>query len=243
MKVTVIGYWGAYPAKDSATSSYLLEKDGFSCLLDCGSGALSKLQSYINPIDLDAVVLSHYHSDHIADIGVLQHAWLVQNLLRETDEVLPIYGHSEDERHFKGLTHQNTEGIAYDPTKKLEVGPFQFEFMRTNHPVPCYGMRITDSEDTLVYTADSSFKEEWITFSHDADLLITDCNFYEDQDGSGPGHMTSKENAQIAARAGVSDLILSHLPHFGDTDQLAAEAKQSFTGKVQVAYEGLVWGD
>ncbi|PRS39145.1 hypothetical protein C6W19_10090, partial [Bacillus sp. RJGP41] len=43
-------------------------------VLDCGSGVLSQLQNHMKPEDLGAVVLSHYHPDHVADIGVLQHA-------------------------------------------------------------------------------------------------------------------------------------------------------------------------
>ncbi len=45
--------------------------------MDCGSAVLSQLQTYITPEELDAVILSHYHADHMADIGVLQHALLI----------------------------------------------------------------------------------------------------------------------------------------------------------------------
>src|SRR5690554_2082839 len=97
MKVTVVGFWGAYPEENEATSSYLIEKDGFKLLLDCGSGALSQLPKYVEPYDLDAVILTHYHNDHIADIGVLQYYMLVQNGIRQQEKVLPIYGHTFDQ--------------------------------------------------------------------------------------------------------------------------------------------------
>ncbi|MFZ3578664.1 MBL fold metallo-hydrolase [Virgibacillus sp. DJP39] len=241
MKFTVIGFWGGFPAAGGATSSYLFEKNGFSLVVDVGSGALSTVQKYKHVMDIDAVVLSHYHQDHIADIGVLQYAWLVHSYLREEKEIFPIYGHVEDKEKFDSLTHACTEGIAYDPNDTLEVGPFTISFLKTNHPVPCYGMRITDGEDVVVYTADTSYKEEWIDFSRNADLLITDCNFYEQQDGTAAGHMNSKEGATIANKAGVSELLLSHLPQYGDTDYLVMEAKKYFSGKIQLASSGLVW--
>ncbi len=190
---------------------------------------------------LDAVILSHYHHDHVADIGVLQYAWLVHSYLNDREEILPIYGHTEDRDGFEQLTHKCTEGIAYDPDAALTIGPFSITFLETKHPVPCYGMRVTDGEDVIVYTADSAFKEEWYNFAKDADLLITDCNFYEDQDGSGAGHMTSKEGAMIADKANVKELILSHLPQYGDNNRLVNEASHYFSGSIQLAKEDLTW--
>ncbi|WP_062512862.1 MBL fold metallo-hydrolase [Halobacillus sp. KGW1] len=241
MKLTVIGYWGAFPGPGSATSGYLFEKDGFSMLVDCGSGVLSRLQQFRKLEDIDAVVLSHYHQDHMADVGPLQYAWLVHNNLKQTEEILPIYGHLEDEEKFSALTHQYTEGIAYEPEQPLHVGPFRIDFHPTAHPVPCYGMRITDGEQTVVYTADTSYKETWARFAKDADLLITDTNFYKGMDGKGPGHMTSTEAATIARDAGVDTLLLSHLPHFGSWTKLKQEAEDVFSGTIHLAEEGWSW--
>lgn len=241
MKVTVLGQWGGYPAPNGATSSYMIEKEGFTLIVDMGSGALAKLQNYKDVIDIDAVILSHYHHDHVADIGVLQYARLVQYYVMNHETILPIYGHRENEQAFESLTHDQTEGRSYDPDEEINIGPLTITFLRTKHPVPCFGMRITDGETIIVYTADTAYQTEWNDFSVNADLLITDCNFYEEQDGTAAGHMTSKEGAMIANKANVGELILSHLPQYGDNQQLVTEAKQYFNGKIQLAYEGLVW--
>ena len=74
IKITTIGWWGAYPSANDATSGYLLQSGNLNVLIDCGSGVLARLQNYIDLERLDAVVLSHYHWDHIADIGCLQYA-------------------------------------------------------------------------------------------------------------------------------------------------------------------------
>ncbi|MFQ3543806.1 MBL fold metallo-hydrolase [Halobacillus rhizosphaerae] len=241
MKVTIIGYWGAYPAAGSATSGYLVEHNGYKLLVDCGSGVLSRLQQFIHVKDLDAVILSHYHNDHIADIGPLQYSWLVQNTLSGSEDVLPIYGHEENKAAFSQLSHQFTKGVAYLPEETLQIGPFTIDFQRTNHPVPCFGMRISDGEDDLVYTADTSYFPEWASFAKHASLLITDTNFFKGMDGSGPGHMTSEEAASIAQEAKVETLWLSHLPHFGELTRLRQEAEDQFNGHIFVAKEGLTW--
>ncbi|MRG86955.1 MBL fold metallo-hydrolase [Salinibacillus xinjiangensis] len=239
MNVQIIGYWGAFPEADGATSCYLIEKSGYKCLLDCGSGALSRLQKYMNPFELDALLLSHYHADHVADVGSLQYLYLVQNMIQSKDKVLPIYGHQLDQNKFSSLSHKATKGIAYDLNSTLTLGPLQIRFLKTHHPVPCYAMRITDGETTIVYTADTSHFEGLVTFSEGADLLIAECSLYAGMDGSGPGHMTSEECGKLAQAAGVKQLWLSHLPHFGDQQKLKIVAKQQYQGPIQIAKETL----
>lgn len=241
MELTVIGYWGGFPAENGASSLYLVRKEETTIALDFGSGALLKLQKYLNVTELDAVLLSHYHADHIADIGVLQHALLVNAYITGVKRKVPIYGHREDEQQFNFLHSDYTKGIGYEPDKKLAIGPFTIQFLKTKHSVPCYGMKITDGTSTIVYTADTAYQDSWIEFTKGADLLLADCNFYANQDGELAGHMTSKEVAYIAKKAEVRHLILSHLPHYGEHKQLVREAEEIYNGQVELAYEGLTW--
>ena len=68
IQLTVIGFWGAYPGPGEATSGYLLQSEGFNLLVECGSAVLSRLPGHVEPDALDAVLISHYHADHVADI-------------------------------------------------------------------------------------------------------------------------------------------------------------------------------
>ncbi|MCM3767379.1 MBL fold metallo-hydrolase [Neobacillus niacini] len=238
MKLTIIGLWGGYPKKNGASSGYLLEHDGFKLLIDCGSGVLSKMQEAVQPEELDAVIISHYHPDHIADIGVLQHARLIQGFLGKQCPNLPIYGHIFDDYEFGKLTYkQITKGIRYDPNQVLEVGPFKVSFIKTDHPVPCYAMRFEADGKVLVYTGDSSFKDEFIDFGKGADVLLCECNFYGNQNGKSAGHMNSFDAGRFAKNAAVNQLILTHLPHYGNLSDLVSEASQEFTGIIKLAEE------
>ncbi|MGM9987763.1 MAG: MBL fold metallo-hydrolase [Bacillaceae bacterium] len=240
MKVTVLGFWGGYPEKAEATSGYLFEHDNYRLLVDCGSGVLAQLQTYISIEQIDAVILSHYHHDHIADVGVLQYARQIRSLNGVEMSELPIYGHGNDKLNFNHLTvAPYTKGIAYDPEEALKIGPFTITFLKTVHPVECYGMRITAGEHTVTYTADSSYLEELPAFAKDSDALIVDCNGYADQDMKKAGHMNSTECGKLAAKSHVKTLILSHLPHFRMTEDLVVEAMKEFDGKVLLAKTGL----
>ncbi|WP_026590534.1 MBL fold metallo-hydrolase [Bacillus sp. UNC437CL72CviS29] len=242
MKMTVVGFWGGFPEVGEATSGYLFEHDGFRLLVDCGSGVLAQLQKYITPSDIDAVLLSHYHHDHVADIGVLQYARLISSMVKGQLPQLPIYGHGFDVQGFSSLTHEPyTKGIVYNPEETVQIGPFSISFLKTVHPVICYAMRITVGDKVVVYSADSSYIPEFIPFTKDADLFICECNMYAHQEAAKAGHMNSTEVADIAKHANVKELLLTHLPHTGNPSDLVEEAKQIFSGSIVLAHSGYVW--
>ncbi|MFD1708043.1 MBL fold metallo-hydrolase [Siminovitchia sediminis] len=241
MELTVIGHWGGYPRAGEASSGYLLTHRGVHLLIDCGSAVLSKLQNYIDPEDLDAIVLSHYHADHTADIGVVQHALYVGKFTNQYNRTLPIYGHDLDKEGFGQLTYKDvTKGIVYRAGETVHIGPFYIDFLKTRHPVPCFAMRIEANGKALVFTGDTSYFEELASFAHKADLLLCESNFYQGMDGTAAGHMTSEEAGKVAHAAGVDKLILTHLPHFGELSRLKKEAAEQFGGTVQLASEGLI---
>ena len=68
MKLTVLGCSGSMPGPDSPASGYLIEADGYKLVLDLGHGAFGALQRYVDPVDVDAIVVSHLHADHCIDL-------------------------------------------------------------------------------------------------------------------------------------------------------------------------------
>lgn len=242
VKLTIVGYWGGFPGVNEATSGYLLQSGSFNLLMDCGSAVLSQLQNYLPVEQLNAVILSHYHHDHVADIGPLQFARLISSYLHADHKVLLIYGHRFDPEAFSKLTYKEiTEGRSYSPDKHLNIGPFTISFLKTKHPVDCFAMRITDQQSTVVFTADSAFQQSFIPFTSGADLLLSECNLYGNQDGEKSGHMNSHQAAKIATEAEVGELILTHLPHFGNHQDLVTEAQSIYKGKITLAHTGYVW--
>ncbi|MCC5895140.1 MAG: MBL fold metallo-hydrolase [Alkalibacterium sp.] len=229
MKLTVLGCYGGYPTNNTGTSSYLLESDAFHLLIDAGSYSLLTMEKYLDPLKLDAVLLSHYHHDHISDLGVLQFTRLLKKDSHgNRAPILPIYCHDEDMDHFKQMTLENvSEGIPYNHEKKMTIGPFDIYHMKTLHPVPCFALKIIErpTGKVLVFTADSGFIEDFIPFTDSADCLLADSNFYKDMENHRV-HMTAKECGLIAKKAGVSKLILTHLPQEGQLQDLVSQAQE-----------------
>lgn len=227
MKLTALGVWGGYPTRDAGTTSYLLQsEEGFNLLLDAGSRAVTELEHELSPNDLDAIILSHYHEDHIADLGALRQYRQLQTV---KPEMLPIYGHQENEYEFSKLSLENvSERIAYDVENGTSVGPFDIQFLKTVHPIICYAMRIVEraTGQVLIYTGDTGYFAELVDFSKDADILLADVYFFKDK-AKMPNHLSSVEAGEIAAQANVKKLILTHLPQVGDLQVLREEAQEA----------------
>lgn len=241
LKITTIGWWGAFPNAGEATSGYLLQSKDVNILVDCGSGVLSQLQKYINLQDLDAVVLSHYHWDHVADIGCLQYAARILMDLGDRSKPLEIYGHAED-NNFSGLDYlQYSRGCVIDTNTTLEFGALKFSFSPNVHPDPCFSMRIEQEGRCLAYIADTAWTDDLVRIARNADLLICESSLYDDYLGMIPGHLTAGEAGKIAALAGVKHLVLTHLPHFGEHALLLEQAAKEFGGEIELATTGKVW--
>ncbi|MFK5276439.1 MBL fold metallo-hydrolase, partial [Lactococcus lactis] len=163
MKLTALGVWGGYPTRDAGTTSYLLQSEsGFNMLLDCGSRAVTELEHELQPTQLDAVILSHYHEDHIADLGALRQYRQLYPLGQDGWDgmMLPIYGHGENEYEFSKLTLDKvSEGHLYNVENGTKVGPFDITFLKTVHPVVNYAMRIVERRtgQVLIYTGDTGY--------------------------------------------------------------------------------------
>lgn len=227
MELTILGCMGGYPTKDVGTTAYLLTADGFRLLIDVGSNALLSLEHHLDPLDLDALILTHYHADHIADLGVLQYTFQLKEPAEgKSKKILPIYGHTESE-FFRLLEMPGvSEGIAYAPEETLELGPFRIRFLKTIHPVSCYALRIEEiaTGKVFVFGADSAYLAAFVPFVKDADLFLADANLFDGNERH-HAHMTAGEVGALAEAAAVKQLVLTHLPQKGDLSVLLDQAQ------------------
>lgn len=261
MRLTVVGCAGSFPHAGSAASSYLLEADDdagrtWRVVLDLGNGASGPLHSYVDPGELDALAISHLHSDHVADVVVLNvylryHPEGPRGPVRllgpvDTPQRLAEIAGSDPATDTNGQ-------FTFEPWVEREVvrvGPLKIEPVRVNHPIEAYGMRVTGPSEAdpsrrvvLAYTGDTDDCPALDDLARDADLFLSEAAFLE----GGPSdevrgvHLTGLRAGQVAARNGAKRLVLTHLVAWNDADVSLAEARSAYGGPIDVAEPGAVY--
>ena len=241
MKLTIIGSAGTFPAPASGCSSYLLEHDGFRLLLDVGNGSTGALQEACGLLGPDAVVVSHLHGDHYLDL--ITYTYARRYHPGGTPPLLPVFGPSTIQdamirAYGKGIDSLLDEVYEFHPMDHdniVDIGPFQVDLRRVNHPVETYGMRISGGGRTMTYSADSGSCDALVGLADNADLFLCEASYLDGDPNPPDIHLTGREAAEHAVKASAQRLVLTHLVPWGDEARTVAEAKSVYDGDIAVA--------
>ncbi len=242
MEITVLGSGAAYPRPGGACSGFLVTATDAKVWLDAGNGTFARLQEVMDYRKLDALVLTHGHADHIADVLPLMYALGFDPELEPM--TLPVYSPPDVQAGLMaplgGTSLEIFKRIFQFQTiaEPFEVGSVRFESFRTLHPAETYGLRITHGDKLLVYTSDTALFPGLEEACRDADLLISEATYVDGVEAGGGVHMWAREAGSVAARAGAKRLVLTHVWTTFDPAQAVAEAAQEFDGPVEAAVEG-----
>jgi len=252
MRVTVIGCAGSFPGPDSPASCYLLEAEGGRLGIDVGNGARGVLQRHAELFGIDAICVSHLHADHCTD---LEAYWVARQFTPDGPRPpIPVYGPRGTAGRVRpelgpGSDHivDGSDGQRRFDFRELEpgsfgIGPFLITADRVNHPVETFGFRVQHDGWRLAYSADTGESDALLRLAADADVLLCEASFLDGQDTRPDLHLTARQAAAHAARAGAGQLVLTHLVPWNDRDRTLAEAAAAFGGPLSLATSGLVLG-
>ncbi|HEX2142390.1 MAG TPA: MBL fold metallo-hydrolase, partial [Candidatus Limnocylindria bacterium] len=228
MRLTVLGRSPARPNPNEACAGYLVEGGGSRVLMDVGPGVVAQLLRRNTPDELDAVVISHMHTDHCLDLVTLRYSYpwidVAKNRLLV---IVPPGATSQLSELALGAGYSNFFDKSFtfrehDGKSPIEIGNLRFEPDETQHFIPTWGFRVTargtdeDSDRVLAYSADAGPCEALPRIADDADLFLCEAALRSlDEDDSEPGrrgHLLPSEAATVAAHSGARGLLLTHIP-------------------------------
>jgi ribonuclease BN (tRNA processing enzyme) len=252
LRLTVVGSSSSIPRPDRACSSYLVQDDETSLVLDLGTGAFANLRRHVDYNRLDAVVITHMHADHFIDLIPLRYA-LCYGVFRRKRK-LPLYLPPDGDR----MLHQLVSAFAdegggdfinevfevqtYDPSAPLAIGGGRMTFALTSHYIPAFAVRYERHGRSLTYSADSAPEPRLVELARGSDLFVCESTLLADDIERGMrGHSSAREAGQMAQAAEVGRLVLTHYAECATARDLDESAREFFTGEVSVADDHAVY--
>lgn len=191
LEVTLLGTGDPTPLIERAGPATLVSFDGRHVLFDVGRGAMQRLyQLGVSTSDLDAIFLTHLHSDHVVGLVDL---WLTGWVVNRRSRPLRVYGpigtralvlhlakafsfdleirSSEADRDLAGVAFEVVEisagyewhqGAAKVITFDVDHSPIE----------PAFGFRLDYRGRSVVLSGDTRYSESLIDHARGADLLI-----------------------------------------------------------------------
>jgi ribonuclease BN (tRNA processing enzyme) len=261
VRITVLGKSPAWQDAGGACSGYLVEAGDYTLLLDCGCGVFGKLRAHREYWEVDAVVITHLHADHILDL--VPYASALTYAPRQ--QPVPVGGHpgtatpacprliapkgaAEAFRQVCGGAGMRPEHVErafalteYAPEDTFTLGPLELSFRPVPHFLPTNAVDLREGAARLTFSADCAPNDALCEFARDTSLLLIEATLPRPERDGVRGHLTPSEAGEHGRRANARRLVLSHFSDELDAEWARGEAQRTFGGPVDVAREDAVY--
>ncbi|MDD2586079.1 MAG: MBL fold metallo-hydrolase [Syntrophomonadaceae bacterium] len=242
MRLTIIGCWSPFPKTGEACSGYLVEGSSTKLLIDCGHSVFSQLGKYLDYTRLDAVIISHFHPDHYADLYALRHAIRSAIYSRSRTRLLDLFIPGEPVSMFSYWSEvPEFNVIRIEEKTDSSIGEMNLTFYPTVHSVPGFGVKITTVEASLFYTGDTAYHAQLENGATGVDLLLAETTMLaaETEYAIKSGHMTTRDVGFLARKSCPGLLLCTHLWPGYSREQIETEIRSFYTEKFIMARCGM----
>ena len=258
MEIVFLGTRGAVPTPTSGNVSFVIRGNGFSLLVDVsGNPVQSLLKVGLDPLALDALVLTHAHTDHLYALPSLFHTLWMMHRKKELTlfanppteqkarDLLRVFGLEERSGLFPyrfvsileepicipfPVSAESNPSLFSGEAKPLSKGEKpEILFFPTLHSIPTHGFLLKAGGRKILYTSDTSPLSTRVTDT--VDVLIHEASgvVQEEERLNSSGHSSGRQAAEAAIRLGARELFLCHFPAEAATvNTILREARQTF---------------
>jgi ribonuclease BN (tRNA processing enzyme) len=246
LSVTILGSGTCVPSLKRSSCSSLMRTGGNILLFDSGVGTMRRLlEAGVEIFDVSFIFYSHFHPDHTGELA----PFLFSNkypdgsrrkkpltlvagngFLKFYKNLKLVYGHwiELDTNLLNIIELDNTN---YDQRR---FDNFKVESIPVEHNPESIAYRITGSDGiSVVYSGDTDFSDNLVMLSKDADLLI--CESALPDELKVKGHLTPSLAGEIAKRANVRKLVLTHFYPECDRADVEKECRKTYAGPLVLA--------
>lgn len=252
MHFAFLGTSGAIPSASRDTTSLVFVGRSEVFLVDCGGSPVRKLLAAgVDPMALTHVLVTHIHPDHAYGLPAL-----AQNLIllgrtaplplfcrvehvEPLTELLRVFRLWERPGMFplpiRGIPPREGADVFQSPSFRVSASPNAHGAM----PNLAVRVEVPERNTAVIYSSDTEPCEAVVRLAAGAHTLIHEATFPHRDRGKFGVHSTALEAGQIAAKAGVRRLILTHIEaaYHDELPALAEEARVHFNGPVEIAEE------
>ena len=243
-QVILLGTGAAWSGPDRENTFMLVRGKTTNVLIDCGGSPTQRLAHIgVKPNEIDHIILTHNHPDHIYGFPLLLlNAWMAGRKIP-----IHIYGLKDTIRSAKNILKAmdfdllpNFTALVYHTivpnsvTTLPPMGEFDIAAAPTTHFVPTLALRFTDraTGKAFAYSSDTSPDQNVVQVARDVKFLLHEATMLTE---SKEGHSSAREAGEEAAKANAGELVLIHVPPNVQPQKWRAAAKENFRGKVRVA--------
>lgn len=248
----VLGAGAIVPREGYGCAGHALLVDGRRCatLFDCGPGTIRSLPRVGLTVEqVERVVLSHFHPDHCLDLLAL--AFARRNPALRPAPPLELVG----PRGLAELLERGAELFGargwtrFEDTSVVEVDVraglpaleregLRLSWAPTGHAPEALAWRAEVGAERLsvTYSGDSGPSDDLCRLAERSDLFVCECSFADDQEVE--HHLTPTQTGELARRARVGKLVLTHFYPSLEPERALARARAVFDGPVELSRDG-----
>lgn len=244
--LTILGSGTCVPSLRRSACSVLMRIAGRSLLFDCGPGTMRRLlEAGVTIFDIDVIFFSHLHPDHSGELVTFLFGAKYGGgpSPRRPLALVAGKGFSDFFERLRGVYGQwidpGEEGLKI---VELDGGRSE-EFRIDDIGVRCAPAAHIDSSlayrvaapggGTAVYSGDTDVSDAVVELAKGVDLFICESALPDEHKVS--GHLTPSLAGEMAARAGVGRLVLTHFYPECDAVNIAAQCRKTYDGPLVLA--------